>query len=750
MSNFDKLFGRTYSTVGNSDSDFIIKTRGQVKVQWGKKFIDIIKDGKLNVDVSFIGSVDSYNDIGSKDGLYYVKENGSIYLVVNGNKINILGDVDGTYVSFASKQDTADEQKGQASKNLGIRYSSKDEATEYGVTNGIVFLEDANRWYIVEDGVFTLYPSELESPYKKQLIISKEDNSIGALVISGQGNGNALIFNAGSDTLSIYKDFDNYSVDSSSPIITTVGTTSTAELGLDGLSLSKSLFCDSIESSSASDSTGFKLYMLDGKSILSVDQLMVRESSDIVDITYEELVTLIDSTSLSTATRYRITDFQNEWELTTEEDVIDEDEQAVDENGDPLWQDEDETIPVIAVHKNTHPLIVSAITTSKLASTGTFDDNREWKVEYDPSYNETLSVNRYDESGNFIETVELAAKGRITRLTDEKGNSCNYDFKHLRFKITEDGVDKWIYTFRNGEEDLSLTDTCKNNVLTVNNYEIKSETVTVRDNGTIVTLQGTLSDNNFGTINSNFNFSGTANKLNVSRTLENVTFKEDSTIDEVTIRSLTNVTFNESFSRTTFHSDINDVDFDTTVYALLYDNEKVKDVYYNNNTVSVICIPDIAVATSGIPAGTIVMYNGTSGIPAGWAICDGTEGTPNLVGSFIKAGISAGETGGKEEIELKIENLPPHTHKFSQSSVTTSESGEHSHIYRAPVPGDSDNANDRTVQRSSIDALTSPAGNHTHTIDLSSAALEEVGEGVPLKWEPKYYSLIFIMKVDAM
>lgn len=645
MSNFDKLFGRTYSTVGNSDSDFIIKTRGQVKVQWGKKFIDIIKDGKLNVDVSFIGSVDSYNDIGSKDGLYYVKEDGSIYLVVNGNKINILGDIDGTYVSFASKQDTADEQKGQASKNLGIRYSSKDEATEYGVTNGIVFLEDANRWYIVEDGVFTLYPSELESPYKKQLIISKEDNSIGALVISGQGNGNALIFNAGSDTLSIYKDFDNYSIDSSSPIITTVGTTSTAELGLNGLSLSKSLFCDSIESSSASDSTGFKLYMLDGKSILSIDQLMVREPSDIVDITYEELVTLMDSTNLSTATRYRITDFQNEWELTTEEDVIDEDEQAVDENGDPLWQDEDETIPVIAVHKNTHPLIVSAITTSKLSGTGTFDDNREWKVEYDPYYNETLSINRYDESGNFIETVELTAKGRITRLTDEKGNSCNYDFKHLKFKITEDGVDKWIYTFRNGEEDLSLTDTCRNNVLTVNNYEIKSETVTVRDNGNIVTLQGTLSDNNFGTINSNFNFSGTANKLNVSGTLENVTFKEDSTIDEVAIRSLTNVTFNESFSRTTFHSDINDVDFDTTVYALLYDNEKVKDVYYNNNTVSVICIPDMSTATSGIPAGTIVMYNGTSGIPAGWAICDGTEGTPNLTGNFIKASETAGETG---------------------------------------------------------------------------------------------------------
>ena len=295
-----------------------------------------------------------------------------------------------------------------------------------------------------------------------------------------------------------------------------------------------------------------------------------------------------------------------------------------------LVKNNDSILPVRALDKNR----IAAV------AIGTPEQNtfQKWLKKY-------AGVNTFQVITSNGDISEVRAKGRITKLTDEKGNSCNYDFKHLKFKITEDGVDKWIYTFRNGEEDLSLTDTCRNNVLTVNNYEIKSETVTVRDNGNIVTLQGTLSDNNFGTINSNFNFSGTANKLNVSRTLENVTFKEDSTIDEVAIRSLTNVTFNESFSRTTFHSDINDVDFDTTVYALLYDNEKVKDVYYNNNTVSVICIPDIAVATSGIPAGTIVMYNGTSGIPAGWAICDGTEGTPNLTGNFIKASETAGETG---------------------------------------------------------------------------------------------------------
>lgn len=630
MSNFDKLFGRTYSTVGNSDSDFIIKTRGQVKVQWGKKFIDIIKDGKLNVDEEVIKKVSSPDRI-SSDGIYYVESTNEVMLKIGNTVINLSDDGSGTFVSYALSQNVTSEQREMALSNIGIRFNSEESAIASGIDSGIVFLDDSQRWYIVKDGMFIAYPSELSNPYSNQIVLKKNDGNKGALIIEGSGVNNSLALGS-KDGLLLYLAGQTGYITNNGNIQVNINNIESLNIAPEGIT-TQSVISNMIKSEGASQTTGFRLYTSGGESTLEIDNLLVRNNTETVSLLYSDLLSLVSQSALVVGSMYRIVDFQNEWELTTEENTVLEDE---------IY--EDSGVTEIVTYKNVRPLVVVPNTTSTIGE-AYYVDNPEWELKYDVNYSDEIIVPVYDDTMNVKETSTMTAKGRITKLTDEKGNSCNYDFKHLRFKITEDGVDKWIYTFRNGEEDLSLTDTCKNNVLTVNNYEIKSETVTVRDNGNIVTLQGTLSDNNFGTINSNFNFSGTANKLNVSRTLENVTFKENSTIDEVAIRSLTNVTFNESFSRTTFHSDINDVDFDTTVYALLYDNEKVKDVYYNNNTVSVICIPDMSTATSGIPAGTIVMYNGTSGIPAGWAICDGTEGTPNLTGNFIKASETAGETG---------------------------------------------------------------------------------------------------------
>lgn len=87
-----------------------------------------------------------------------------------------------------------------------------------------------------------------------------------------------------------------------------------------------------------------------------------------------------------------------------------------------------------------------------------------------------------------------------------------------------------------------------------------------------------------------------------------------------------------------------------------------------------------------IPPGTIVMWVGSQA-PLGWALCNGENGTPNLINKFIKGGkpksiipltvntISphppiAGTFGGNKNITLTVDNLPSHKHDlyFSESS----------------------------------------------------------------------------------
>ena len=65
-----------------------------------------------------------------------------------------------------------------------------------------------------------------------------------------------------------------------------------------------------------------------------------------------------------------------------------------------------------------------------------------------------------------------------------------------------------------------------------------------------------------------------------------------------------------------------------------------------------------------LPKGSIVMWSG-SDIPNGWALCDGTNGTPDLRGRFV-LGVSDSHKlktkGGTEEVTLEVEQMPEHQH----------------------------------------------------------------------------------------
>ncbi len=86
---------------------------------------------------------------------------------------------------------------------------------------------------------------------------------------------------------------------------------------------------------------------------------------------------------------------------------------------------------------------------------------------------------------------------------------------------------------------------------------------------------------------------------------------------------------------------------------------------------------------SGVPAGVIVMWSGAAtAIPTGWALCDGTNGTPNLQEKFvIGAGgaYTAGSTGGKSVIELAHSHtVNDHVHNANHSHGMDA-AGDHAH-----------------------------------------------------------------------
>jgi microcystin-dependent protein len=72
----------------------------------------------------------------------------------------------------------------------------------------------------------------------------------------------------------------------------------------------------------------------------------------------------------------------------------------------------------------------------------------------------------------------------------------------------------------------------------------------------------------------------------------------------------------------------------------------------------------------GLPAGIIVMWSGNPGnVPQGWALCDGLQGRPNLMGRFV-VGYNQndddynaiGKTGGSKQVTLSTGQMPEHVH----------------------------------------------------------------------------------------
>ena len=154
------MFGKTYNTIGSTDSNFIIKTKGDLKVQWGNKYIDVIKNGKIASEGSKILFVVNSPEEVKQNGVYIVTstEGNELWVCIDGLKIQIANTSEQTtYVSFLVEQKATAEQKHQALTNIGFYYETLSEAKAADIVSGIIYVENDNKLYIAKNGTLTEY-----------------------------------------------------------------------------------------------------------------------------------------------------------------------------------------------------------------------------------------------------------------------------------------------------------------------------------------------------------------------------------------------------------------------------------------------------------------------------------------------------------------------------------------------------------------------------------------------------------------
>lgn len=170
---------------------------------------------------------------------------------------------------------------------------------------------------------------------------------------------------------------------------------------------------------------------------------------------------------------------------------------------------------------------------------------------------------------------------------------------------------------------------------------------------------------------------------------------------------------------------------------------------------------------------TTIFSGPLTAIPAGWVLCNGANGTPNLSEQFvIGAGnlYAVGATGGSLTQTLTLANLPAHNHTLTDPthnhSITQTTHGHnitdpsHNHIMSAQLSGASGGGNISAYPRpGGASFLTGSFGYTGVTLanavtgvtQLSSAVTGltsgNAGSGTGGTLLPPYYALAYICKV---
>lgn len=151
-----------------------------------------------------------------------------------------------------------------------------------------------------------------------------------------------------------------------------------------------------------------------------------------------------------------------------------------------------------------------------------------------------------------------------------------------------------------------------------------------------------------------------------------------------------------------------------------------------------------------MPRRTIILWYGDANqVPAGWALCNGQNGTPDLSGRFVVGAEASGmyppRSKGGGELYLRVDQLPPHDHE-----AVLGQDGMHHHSSTVDhrgfetESGGGQGLTDSKLTDSNFTFNTNEQGLHSHPIKIYNTGLGNVIDIVPC-----YYALYYIMRVDT-
>lgn len=723
-----KIAGKPSTVVGKQNTNLVL--RGQaIKIQYGNKFIDLIKDGKLCTGQSF---TEDTTEQTLEEGFENIDD--KIYLVSGEKKFNLSDLTDKRYVSYNNTQETTGVQKTQSLKNSGLCYDSVNEIPNDFV--GISYVISENKLYSCNNGNIVEYISTVSN----DLVI----NSLQCK------NLNAESIRIGSN-VKLYESSNNAVFDVKS-----------LQIGSYFLLKDNILTTTNIQSEDYSDTQGYNLYKNDNDEyVLHIDRVEERDNSKYIQNLFESncnsnfdnIITeqssyneVYTQLTLKYAHNYKVDDvigiysrsnnqliitnlesgkskleiitsvmtadtsFTVEYNTGEAIDILTEDaksDESVEEDLpefdlptidqiplqpwdpniqtpiDPGTQDPGVQDPGIRSNYSVRSAKTCTIVVPANSNSGSIIINEpvvQAKIVNEPvvQYDSTVVKNKF----TAYKVIEISNKSIVISKSFDSGlNLVNQKI----FLISSSN--KNCYIRNNGA-----------NIETIENGKITNKIGNVSEEAALQLMENQDSNLISGIYSSNF--------IGYDSKLYDTKFKTQS----------------DSFPK------YEDITIPTNVNSNTY-NDVVPSMGWIKQMID-----------SLLPIGTIIMFNNSNNIPPGWAICNGQNGTPNLIDKFIKSSSSTGIGTDQISVTLGANNIPSHTHSIP--ALTTNSAGNHSHTH-------SDfrmlSAEAGSIPPADVPGTTSEDGEHSHTTNKSTTGA--TGNGASFNVPFSYYKLIFIMKI---